>query len=77
MEQLEEQNRKIQEYKKTVLQKTCTAKELAEAWGISYTKVLRLARIEDAPVLRFGRDVRFIVSKLDNFLENHMGESLL
>ena len=71
---------KVKRYKnieKRVLEKTCTPKELAEAWGISYTKVLRLARIEGAPVLRFGRDIRFVLSKLDDFLEEHIGENLL
>ena len=58
MEQLQEQNKKIQEYRRKVLEKTCTPRELAEAWGISYTKVLRLA-------------------KLDDFLEEHIGENLL
>lgn len=45
MDKLQEQNKKIQEYRRKVLEKTCTPRELAEAWGISYTKVLRLARI--------------------------------
>ena len=61
MEQLQEQNKKIQEYRRKVLEKTCTPRELAEAWGISYTKVLRLARIEGARVLRFGKDIRFVL----------------
>ena len=37
MEQLQEQNKKIQEYRRKVLEKTCTPRELAEAWGISNT----------------------------------------
>ena len=77
MDQLEEQSKKIQEYRRKVLEKTCTSRELAEAWGISYTKVLRLARIEGAPALKFGRDVRWVISKLDDFLEDHIGENLL
>ena len=56
MEQLEEQNKKIQE---------------------SYTKALRLTRVEGFPVLSIGRDKRVIISKLDEFLNEHMGESLL
>ena len=35
MEQLQEQNKKIQEYRRKVLEKTGTPRELAEAWGIS------------------------------------------
>ena len=66
MDKLQEQNKKIQEYRRKVLEKTCTPRELAEAWGISYTKVLR-----------FGRDIRFVLSKLDDFLEEHIGENLL
>jgi len=77
MEQLQEQSKKIQEYRRKVLEKTCTSRELAEAWGISYTKVLRLARIEGVPALKFGRDVRWVISKLDYFLEAHIGENLL
>lgn len=77
MEQLQEQNKKIQEYRRKVLEKTCTVRELAEAWGISYTKALRLTRVEGFPVLSIGRDKRVIISKLDEFLNEHMGENLL
>lgn len=66
----------IQEYRERIQRKTCSVKEFAEIIGVSYSKALRLSRVEDAPVMRIGRDKRIILSKVDEFLENHLGECL-
>ena len=76
MDQLEKQPITIQEYREKLKKKTCDAHELAEILGVSYAKALRITRIEGFPKLKIGRDVRVILSKLDDFLEGHIGECL-
>lgn len=66
----------IQEYRETLQKKTCSIKEFAGMLGISYPKALRLSNIDGAPVVKIGRDKRVILSKVDEFLENHVGECL-
>jgi hypothetical protein len=66
----------VQEYREQLKKKTCDTKELAEICGISYAKALQLTRIEGFPVLKIGRDKRIILSKLDEWLEEHIGECL-
>lgn len=76
MEDLEKQPITIQEYREKIKKKTCNVEELSKILDISKDKARRLARIEGAPVLRFGRDIRFVLSKLDDFLEEHIGDIL-
>ena len=76
MEQIEKQPITIQEYKEKLKKKTCTIKELSEILGVSEVKARRVAHIEGAPVLKIGRDYRIILSKLDEFLEDHIGDVL-
>ena len=76
MEDLDKQPITIQEYRERVKKKTCNVKELSNILDISEAKARRIAHIEGAPVLRFGRDIRFVLSKLDNFLEEHIGDVL-
>lgn len=66
----------IQEYRENLKKKTCDTKELAAICGTSYAKALRLTRIEGFPVIKIGRDKRIILSKLDEWLEEHIGECL-
>ncbi len=66
----------IQEYREKVQKKTCNIKELSKILGVSEAKARRITHIEGAPVLKIGRDIRIIISKLDDFLENHIGEVL-
>ena len=66
----------IQEYKKNLERKTCSVKEFSKMLGISYEKALRLTRIEGAPILKIGRDKRIVLSKVDDFLNEHIGECL-
>lgn len=76
MSEMEKQPITIQEYRDKLKKKTCNVKELSEILGVSEAKARRLTHIEGAPVIRFGRDIRIILSKLDEFIENHIGEAL-
>lgn len=66
----------IKEYRENLMKKTCNVKELAEILGVSYAKALRISRIEGFPFIKIGRDIRIILSKLDQFLEEHIGQVL-
>jgi DNA-binding Xre family transcriptional regulator len=66
----------IEEYRKNAIKKTCNTKEFAEIIGVSYSKALSLTRIEGFPLLKIGRVRRVVLSKLDEFLEAHIGEIL-
>lgn len=76
MEQLEKQPITIQEYREKLKKKTCNIKELSEILGVSKDKARRLTHIEGFPKIKIGRDIRIILSKLDDFLEDHIGEIL-
>lgn len=76
MEQIEHQPITIQEYRERLKKKTCNVKELAEILDISIDKARRLTHIEGFPCMRLGRDIRIILSKLDEWLEEHIGEVL-
>lgn len=76
MEQLEKQPITIQEYREKLKKKTTNTRGLAEMLDISYAKALRLTHIEGFPYIQIGRDKRIILSKLDSFLEDHIGEIL-
>lgn len=66
----------IQDYRKKLERKTCNTKEFAEMLGVSEAKARRITHIEDFPQIKIGRDIRIILSKLDQFLENHLGQVL-
>ncbi|WP_154826370.1 helix-turn-helix domain-containing protein [Clostridium butyricum] len=66
----------IEEYRERVKKKTCSIKELGEIMGVSEAKARRLTHIEDFPVIMIGRNRRVILSKLDEWLEEHLGECL-
>jgi excisionase family DNA binding protein len=76
MEQLEHQPISIQEYRDRLKKKTCNIQELSEILGVSKDKARRITHIEGFPCIKIGRDIRIILSKLDDFLENHIGEVL-
>ena len=66
----------IQEYREKLQKKTCNITELAEILGVSKDKARRITHIEGAPVIRIGRDIRIVLSKLDDFLESNIGNIL-
>lgn len=67
---------KIQEHKKNVDRRTYTTKEMAEVLGISEAKARQLTHAKGFPVICIGRSRRVIISKLDEWLENNIGEIL-
>ena len=76
MEQLEHQPITIQEYRKKVDKLTCKIPELAEMLDISVDKARRLTHIEGFPCVRVGRDIRIILSRLDEWLSENIGKVL-
>lgn len=66
----------IKKYREDVQKKTCNIKEFAAMLDTSYAKALRISHIEGFPLLQIGRDKRVILSKIDEFIENHMGQIL-
>ena len=66
----------ISEYKERIQKKTCNAKELGDIIGVSTAKARELIRIEGFPVIKIGRENRVILSKLDDWLEENIGEAL-
>ncbi|WP_243190632.1 helix-turn-helix domain-containing protein [Clostridium gallinarum] len=73
---MEEYREKYQDYRRTIEKKTCKIQDLAEMLDISMDKARRIARIETFPKVKIGRDTRIILSKLDEWLEEHIGEVL-
>ena len=66
----------ISEYRTRVKKRTCNIKELAEILEISEAKARQLTHIQGFPCMSFGRDRRVILSKLDEWLENNLGQVL-
>lgn len=73
---MEDYREKYKNYKENLERKTCNVKELAGILDISVDKARRLTHIEGFPCMRLGRDIRIILSKLDEWLEEHIGEVL-
>lgn len=66
----------IQEYRERLKKKTINIKELSEVLGVSEAKARRLTHIEGFPIICIGRNRRIILSKLDAWLENNIGQCL-
>ena len=66
----------INEYMELVKKKTCDIKELSKIIGVSETKARRLTHIDGFPIICIGRNRRIILSKLDEWLEDNIGECL-
>ncbi|MDB1956620.1 helix-turn-helix domain-containing protein [Clostridium tertium] len=73
---MEEYREKYQNYRRTIEKKTCKIPEFAEMLDISMDKARRIVRIETFPKIKIGRDTRIILSKLDEWLEENIGECL-
>lgn len=67
----------MEEYRSKLQKKTCNAKELSQLLGVSVDKAYQLMRIDDAPVIKIGRNKLFILSKLDEFLETLIGRQVI
>jgi len=66
----------IQEYREKIKKKTCSMKEFAIIIDVSYAKALRISHIEGFPLLQIGRDKKVVLSKIDDFIETHIGQIL-
>lgn len=66
----------VPEYREKVLCLTINTKQFAGRLGVSEAKARRITHIEGFPMIKIGRDIRIILSKLDQFLEEHIGEVL-
>lgn len=64
----------VEEHKKEIAKKTLTIKELAEVLQISENKARQLTHAEGFPVIVLGRTRLTIISKLDEWLENNLGQ---
>lgn len=67
----------MEEYRNKLQKKTCNAKELSQIIGVSVDKAYQIMKIQDAPVIKIGRNKLFILSKLDDFLETLIGREVL
>ncbi|MBE6057652.1 helix-turn-helix domain-containing protein [Clostridium cochlearium] len=66
----------VEEHRKDIAKKTLTIKELAQVLGLSENKARQLTHAKDFPVLVLGRTRLTIISKLDEWLEENIGEIL-
>ncbi|RXI60141.1 DNA-binding protein [Clostridium tetani] len=64
----------VEEHRKDIAKKTLTVKELAKVLGLSENKARQLTHAKDFPVLVLGRTRLTIISKLDKWLEENIGE---
>lgn len=64
----------VEDHKKEIAKKTLTIKELAEVLQISENKARQLTYAKDFPVIVLGKTRLIVKSKLDEWLENNLGE---
>lgn len=67
----------MEEFKRNIEKKTCSTKELASILDISEAKARQLTRIKGFPVVQFGRSKRVVISLLDEFLKENIGEVII
>lgn len=71
---MEDISKMVEDHKKEIAKKTLTIKELAETLQISENKARQLTHAKDFPVIVLGRTRLIVKSKLDEWLENNLGE---
>lgn len=62
-------------YVKEVEKKTMRVREFAEVYGIGINNAYQLIHAEGFPQIRLGRKVLIITSKVDEWIENNIGNS--
>ena len=67
----------LEEANNVIKKKTYTVKELAQALGVSENKARQLTHAKDFPVLVLGRTRLTVISKLNSWLEENIGGSLI
>lgn len=55
--------------------KTISVKEFCSEYGVGINKGYEIVNIKDFPMVRLGRKIIIIRSKLDEWMENHIGEN--
>ena len=68
---------KMKEHNELVKKRTLSIKEWAEVEGISYNQALKFSHIKDFPIIKLGRERRVVVSRLDDWFENHIGMEVI
>ncbi|WP_034438579.1 helix-turn-helix domain-containing protein [Clostridium ihumii] len=66
----------IRKHKENIKRKTYTVKELAMILGVSENKARELTHAKDFPVIVLGKKRLTVISKLDDWLEGHLGIEL-
>ena len=64
----------IKDHKEKIKQKTATVKELSIMLRVSENKARQLTHSKGFPVIVMGRDRLTVLSKLDKWLEDNIGE---
>ncbi len=64
----------IENHKKNIQRKTLTVKELAQVLGTSENKARQLTHSKGFPVLVLGHTRLTLISQLDAWLEDNIGE---
>lgn len=67
----------VQQYKDELRKRTSSVKEFAEMMGISLNKAYQLTRIPGAPIIKVGRNILIVNSRLDDFLESLIGTEII
>ncbi|SHF15414.1 excisionase [Clostridium fallax] len=68
---------RMKEHNELVKKRTLSIKEWAEVEGISYNQALKFSHIKDFPIIKLGRERRVVVSRLDDWFENHIGMEVI
>jgi len=71
---MEDISSKIQEHKKDIRRRTLTIDELAEVLGTSKNKARQITHSKGFPVIVLGKSRLTIISSLDDWLENNIGQ---
>lgn len=65
---------KVNEHRKNIEKKTLSVKEFAEVMGCSENAARQMCRRKDAPVVMVGNRYKVIISRIDSWLEQLIGE---
>ncbi len=59
-----------------VTRKTMGVKEMADMYGIGINKAYEIANSDGFPAIRVGKKILVITSKMDSWIEEHIGSKL-
>lgn len=61
------------DYTRHIKKKTMTVEEFRKEWGVGYNKAYEMVNAEDFPIIKLGRKYLIIRSKVDEWIETHIG----